>query len=226
MYILVKAALVGMGFAVALMSLAGCSNSGSAVSEMPRLSGEFLTVYETTESDFIRAVVEDGELTLAEMREAAELANNCFEAVGSGFRVIEPGGFTVWLSSEDAEAESIESERAAFECEMRYIDELRSLWHLANFGAEGVDFDELIAECLVRNDLVAVGFTGQHFQEISTQCAFAFDYETMGDLSEEELQVLIGQHWEDNSDCRPQLPGGTYLDEGLAWDCQMDPLNH
>ncbi|MCL2595354.1 MAG: hypothetical protein FWD83_07540 [Promicromonosporaceae bacterium] len=183
----------------------------------------------------MRRIVADGELTLANMREAAARTMECFELVGSDFFIEELGygDFSVTIKFElgqglDEVLEEMGEEvyRASINCELEYWNELWSLWELIRLNPEAEDFDGMIAECLIRNDLAAEGFTGRQFREASMSCGLLIEDDPMNPLSPEERQELFEAHWEATRDCRPQLPGPVYLDEGVAWDCQMDPLNN
>ena len=219
---------VGVSHVVgATLVLAGCSSGGSEEQARP-WAAEFEQVYQGAETDLVRSIASDGELTLAEMREAAAVTNECFERAGHWGSILEVGGgeFTHQIEHWDPEVmfPSEEVRLASLECKLRYFNELWILWDTVRLNPEAADFDELIAECLVRNNVAAVGLTGQQFQEAARACDFTFEADPDNPISDEEWGRLLEEHWETHADCRPQLPGGIYLDEGIAWDCRMDPM--
>jgi len=219
-----------------LLVSSGCSGDERQVADSP-WAAEFQQVYDEATNDFVRAIVADGELTLAEMREAAARTNECFESVGSPATIDESSGGAFMLSlphrvgyegSWDTVVHygSLEIQEASIACEFEYFNGLWGLWDATRVNPDGEDFNTLVAECLVRNEVAAAGLTGAMFQEAAMMCAFHFEHDPDNPLSPEEIIALSQAHWEANQDCRPQLPGPVYLDEGVAWNCQMDPLNN
>jgi len=191
-------------------------------------------VYARAESDLVRAIVVDGELTLAEMREAAEAATACFRDVELEFASVAAtvttitedglGGFALQTSHYGYWPDVDPELRSAIaDCEFRYWNDLWILWDLIRLNPDGEDFNDLVVDCLVRNSVVPPDFTYRQLREVVDVCAFVYEHDPKHPLTEKELQLLWDQHdW----DCRPQLSDGAYLDEGVAWDCQMDPLSH
>ena len=126
-------------------------------------------------------------------------------------------GFDEYIESLD-EA----TRRANTECQLRYWNDLWILWDLIRVNPNAEDFDTLIADCLVRNDLADESLTGRQFREALNACGALFEHDPDQPFTQEEIDAIL----EAVQDCRPQLPGPAYLDEGVAWDCQMDPLNN
>ncbi|MCL1900424.1 MAG: hypothetical protein FWG11_07960 [Promicromonosporaceae bacterium] len=219
---------------VAVALLAGACAPATGEPYSSPWAAEFAEVYARAESDLVRAIVADGELTLAEMREAIAATNACFRDVEVEFGVVGTvettlaedglGGFTLRTGHVEPWHDVDQELRSAIaDCEFRYWNDLWILWDLIRLNPDAEDFDGLVLDCLVRNSVVPQGFTYHQFREAVDQCAFVYDHDPEHPLSPEELRLLWEQH---DRDCRPQLPDGTYLDEGAAWDCQMDPLNH
>ena len=217
--------------------LFGCAQSHQEEATSHPWEEEFQRIYAQTESDLVRAIVADGVLTLAEMREAAEATLACLRFVEQDFAHIEEvrfdieetgdGGFRAGMEHISPFLEiDRELMDAASECELRYWNDLWILWDNIRVNPEAEDFDDLVHDCLVRNSVIPPNMTMQNFREATLAGVFHFDYDIHGSLSEEELIALWEAHEEQFADWRPQLSDGTYLDEGLAWDCQMDPLNH
>ena len=207
--------------------LASCAHTTQA-QETNAWAQEFQRIHDTASSPVVRSIVEDGQLTLAEMREVAALTNECFQRVGSPAVIQEDerGGFMNILISEPANTYPSEEIRVqSIECEMTYWNDLWILWDLVRLNPDAEDFEELIVDCLNRNNLSEDTVTVQIFREASQACSLTIDSDTLDTLSDEELSALFDAHWELNQDCRPQLPCGLYLDEGLARECQLDPVN-
>ena len=216
--------------APALLLLAGaCSADAEDVADRP-WAAEFRRVYESAESQFVRDAVADGELTLAEKREAATRTNECFVSVDASFEIREGSTF-YWIYTGEPSA-TVEESAAAWEaattpesqdCIFRYWNDLAILWELTVTNPLKEDLDALVVECLVRNQLADERLTIQQFQESAAMCHFHFDVDPDVDLSVEEMMQIM-QDWEaENEGCRPVLPNGVYLDEGIARDCQLDP---
>lgn len=221
--------------AVVLVAGAGCADDAQQVAERP-WAAEFQRVYDEAPNDFVRSIVADGELTLVEMREAAARTNECLASVGSPATIDEGEGGAFMLGFyhragyEGHEDMAVhlggpEIRDATFACEFEYFMDLWVLWDTIRVNPHGENFDDLVAECLIRNGLVDATLTGQAFREAALACDFFFEHDPDNPLTNEEITELSRLHWEENPDCRTQLPGPVYLDEGVAWDCQMDPLN-
>jgi len=223
-----------VAFVAAMLLATGACAPTTAEPAVNPWADEFARVYEQAESDLVRAIVADGELTLAEMREAIEAATVCFRDIESEFAAVTTvlttitedgaGGFTLRTDHDGYWHDVDPGLRSAIaDCEFRYWNDLWILWDLVRLSHDGEDFNDLMLDCLVRNSVVPDDFTYRQFREVVDGCAFVFEHDPENPLTEEEIRLLWEQHdW----DCRPQLPDGTYLDDGVAWDCQMDPLNH
>ena len=235
------AQLVGAASLI-FMGVAGCASDSSSVAETNDSTemiyvlaesgpwaSEFERVYQEATNDFVRRIVADGELTLPEMREAAVRTMECFESVDAIFRIVEIGygAFSVTFDVPDGmtveEALNVFTTEESVACEAEYFNELWGLWNLIRANPDAVDLDVLTAECLIRHGLADSGLTGRKFREAASVCDFEFVDDPENPMTVEERRILWEEHLEATRDCRPQLPGGVYLDEGQAWDCQMDP---
>jgi len=80
---------IGRKFTIALFTGAtvtlatGCGSYAAEPSLPSPWEHEFHRIYNETDSDFIRSIVADGELTLQEMREATVRTHECFESAGT-----------------------------------------------------------------------------------------------------------------------------------------------
>ncbi|MCL1899302.1 MAG: hypothetical protein FWG11_02070 [Promicromonosporaceae bacterium] len=186
-------------FAIAVavgLILTGCGGEDPYSGAGP-WAHEFRRIEESATNDLVRNIVSNGELTLADMREAAARTNECFASVGSPASIIEDqrGGFQNVIPSAEDGSSGYPSEavrRASIDCELDYRNDLWILWDRIRVNPDGVDFE----------------------------------YDPGNPMSDAEWEALWLAHGEATRGCRPRLPGGVYLDEGIALDCRMDPLNH
>jgi len=204
----------------------GCATSTDSPQANP-WEREFQRVYTEATTDFVREIVANGELTLAEMREAAVRTGECYRNVGSEFRIEEhpDGSFGIVITLESFESMDDATSSAAIRCELDYWNELWLLWDTIRASPEGLDRDVMVVECLNRHGVTDEELTVHQFREAAGSCAFSFEEDPNNPLSAEEIEALAEEFWLNNRDCRPQLPNGVYLDAGQAWDCQMDPNN-
>ena len=197
--------------ALAVAIMAGC---GAQVAEAVNIwDVQIREIYESTESDFVRDVLRDGVITTAEVRESRERFLSCAQDAGLPVTLWESGDdWGTAISRELTEAES----ELEFQCFLQWDGFIQGLYTSIAQNPDGVDRDDLIAACLIRHGLAPEGFTGRDYRELIAPLVMSFT----GAETEEEIRAI-----EDAVANVPQpvLPGGHLLNEGIAWDCQVNP---
>jgi len=214
--------------ALVVLLAVGCS-AGDVEAEPKPWAVEFARVYAEAPNDFVRQIVADGELTIEEMREAAARTQECWDAIGAErwFRESADGSIgPVWRGWDGVGPNESEN-WAAEDCTLEYFNDLWILWDLIRRNPDAEDFDQLIVDCLISHDLAEPTLTVPLFEEARIQCYFEVTEEMSATMTDEEIMAAEREHGLHMMEigCRPQLPGGTYLDEGQAWDCIMDPIS-
>lgn len=190
---------------VSIMATVGCGTGTQAsdLAENP-WAAEFARVAESTESDFIRGVLADGEVTEAEFAEARERFVDCMSEHGVPTSWDNSGGQWNFVLSGAAQPTpdadggiTVTSESPQGICMRDSIDDVQNFYVQTRLNPNNQDIDSLTAECMVRKEIVPEGFT-------------------KNDLDEWEMQFAI------NPDSGPpyELEG---LPEGVV-ECWSDPL--
>ncbi|TXK18986.1 hypothetical protein [Homoserinibacter sp. GY 40078] len=167
-----------MSAAVALVAvaLAGCSSGGfvpasgegtaGATAPMPEFAGphaaEFIEAWQETDSDFVRAVLADEVISDQEWAEVTTRIDACFARNGVEFLGFEPeGGYGVGPSGHDGD----EMQEIFAGCELESGEvPISRIRNSVLTNPEGLDFDELIVECLVDREVVPPGYTVDDFR--------------------------------------------------------------
>jgi len=161
-------------------------------------------------------VLSDGVITHEEFLEAQAHTMNCWDQHGV------PGSFVVFDDMTNVSQPTVmtdDQRRHAIECERFWIEDIWWLYEQTRINPGNVNFDDLVADCLIRHGLAPVGFSGSDFAELALLGGLEIGYDPDEALTEEEVQALFDNHvW-----YSPRLPGGAYLDEGQAWECRINP---
>lgn len=197
--------------ALAVAFMTGCAAQAAEASAP--WSAQIAEAYEQFESDFIREVLSDGVIDTAEAREARDRYLSCMQDAGIPVALWEDGDH--WGTSMPRELTEAE-EGIEFQCWLDWDGPISGLYTNITQNPEAVDRDELIAACLIRHGLAPDGFRGRDFRELVAPTVASFT----GTETEAERQAI-----EDVAASAPQpvLPGGQLLNDGIAWDCQVNP---
>jgi len=193
----------------------GCA-SVSADSQAPNAwRARFEEEYRNTQSEFVRAVLRSGEITLSDLQEAQEHTVQCWadRGVVGGFSSDDTG---VWNSYFYGDISDDDWENINY-CRTEWLGPIDELYHVTRFDPNMDGLDAQIVACLVRHGLAPAALTTYEYNAILDATALHFS-------GDGEVKVTL-EEWLSHQEevGRPQLPNGVYLDEGLAWGCRVDP---
>jgi len=147
--------------AICLFALSACSTSSSDSSgNSPQFSGpwaeEFQSAYDSTDSEFAKTILSDGEITEAEIKEAEQAMVSCLEERGYTEVVFNPGGgmeVVVPPGMEDSEQGDV---NACYDS-----SGYGPLWiyYEIRVNPNNEDWEPLVVQCLKDNNLVESSFT-------------------------------------------------------------------
>ncbi|AWE42527.1 MULTISPECIES: hypothetical protein [unclassified Actinobaculum] len=147
--------------AICAFALGACSTSPSESSgNSPQFSGpwaeEFESAYNSTDSEFAKTILSDGEITEAEIKEAEQAMTSCLEekgytdvefySDGRSQNAVPPG-------KEDSE----EGDRRA--CEQSTGYDALWIYYEIKVNPNNEDWEPLVVQCLKDNNLVESSFT-------------------------------------------------------------------
>lgn len=139
------------------LAATGCGGGGEVAARGPHHDVIVAAAQEAT-SDFERQVLEDGEITRAEYEEAVHRLVECARDRGTRVTPLEQDGLYTYEVpiSETSDRDMLEcSEGTTQVVEALYGDVLRN--------PRNVDFEELVAECLVRSGLAPEGYDEEQY---------------------------------------------------------------
>lgn len=170
-----RARAAGTLFAAAAFALAGCSGlddaAGQRVGAAPvygslELEGpwaaEFENAYATAESDFVREVLQDGQVTDLEYAEVLARFEACMTEVGI---TLEPAGRGTYGYSFSRAFGAERAYQRELECFEQHDGMAVPLYWWVRANPENLDLFEIRAKCLVDAGVVAAGFTADELRE-------------------------------------------------------------
>ncbi len=150
---------------ISLLALVGCEATTDTSLE-GRGWGEDFEAARQAESgaDFAQGVLMDDVVTDAEMQEANERLVRCLEDGGFPGTVVDGGGgLTIPLPPGQAEAH-LQAVNEACEDSLGWPS-ISILYRSTRINPENVDWDELLAACLVRHEVVPSGYRGEDHRD-------------------------------------------------------------
>lgn len=163
--------------ALTAMALAGCTDTTTTSSskephgDAPAFSGpyaaEYTQAWEESDSQFVRTVIEDEQITDQEWAELESRMASCFQDAGASFDGFTPdGGYGAQknaLSSEQLNTLMGECEKSTGEAWLNY------LWFSPQINPDNTPFEELMTACLIRTGVVAADYTvEQYLRDVPT----------------------------------------------------------
>ncbi|XBH20714.1 hypothetical protein V5R04_10800 [Jonesiaceae bacterium BS-20] len=159
-------------------------------------------------STYVKTMLEDGEITAAEMQDAQGQLISCLTQAGVEASYEDSGygfGILSFLGEPDQDWWPIEEV-----CRDQWMGNADFLYQDQVINPQNGDLDSLTAECFVRKGLVAPGFTGKDYQELHAPYV-------------EEVTLEAGETYEAPQPPEILLPGGVSLDDPAAAQCMMTP---
>jgi hypothetical protein len=194
-----------------LLALAACSaSSGDARSPYAQDLAEAAT---SAKSDFVRQILEDGQVLGSEYDEAKQRHLECLVAAGvtARYTADESGRENLVV---DGELTPVQTD-AEFDCYEAWMGSIGEFYWAMKLNPENTDNHTLVAACLVRNGLVPTGFTGADWEEAVRQVSEIHEADSEGNDLVVQIPTMSA------SDL--VLPGGRTMDDPDITSCQIDP---
>jgi hypothetical protein len=205
--------------ALATLAIGGCSSSPqdeTASAGNSPYAQEIEELRSRTDSDFIRRVLADGEISAAEMAESEAGTLACIDREDLNMRfVTHPDGSRGlrWTDSGPLDDDAMHA------CSRAWDDGLGSIYESIRVNPNNEDFAELVAACLVRTGLAPDGFTSEDLEALmksgSRGMEVTFDHD--GNVIDDRVDREV-------ADEHPLLPGGVPLWGPETAACQSNPL--
>lgn len=156
---------------------------------------EFKANYESSSSDFVRAVLSDSQVTDQEYSEMRSAFSNCLSASGISIEFKEDGSFTTKsptsMSNDTSHANTVRCSKESGE------DLIGSLYSFVHRNPERLDENTIMAACLVRQKVVTADYDSKDFARDSVAGDFTFTDPTNGQKALETCSAdpldLLGQ---------------------------------
>jgi len=171
-------------------------------------------------SDYVRQILSDGAVTDMEIQDARAHAITCLSQAGITASY-EPNGYgdtnlTITGSL------SITQQEAMGACMDQWIGPVEQLYYETTRNPQRQNWDDLVANCLVRKGLAPDGFTGEDYQNLSEQNTTT----VTGTLDPAQIGPGgISQEATDLPLPAAVLPGGVPMDDPNVIGCMTDPLH-
>lgn len=145
----------------AALVVASCSTDKT---EEAPYAAEYAAAMAGTTSDYVKAMLEDGEITAAEIKDAQGQFISCLATAGIQGSYDDTGfGYDSLAISGELTPEQEDSEG---KCYYLWLGDAAELFYKQVINPNNEDFDFLVAQCLVRKNLAPVGFTGKDLKEL------------------------------------------------------------
>ncbi|MCL2594727.1 MAG: hypothetical protein FWD83_04315 [Promicromonosporaceae bacterium] len=227
--VVVVASMAGCGGDSAAIENAGAEQSAACEADDNPFACEFERLYAETDSEFVRSILRDGVITLAEKQEAITRFNECFAAGGIDGYIDPAHGGWHWSTSEGDDIAAMEE--IVRYCEQQWGGEVVMLYTQMRDNPENLTYWDRVAGCLMRHELVPPGgITGPELEALSAEYAIPTELE-LARQHPSILSIEVDPHtgdWliEHNPDwVEPDLvlPNGVNMSEGQAWQCLFAP---
>lgn len=181
-----KALVAAMATTIGLIFLTGCSTpsptSDAPDPSTPEFTGpyaeEFRSDYESASSDFVRAVLRDGQVTEQEYSEMQSLFAKCLATSGIVIKLNEDGSFNTTapksMTNDTSHAITVRCSKESGE------DVIGSLYSFVHRNPEHLDENTIMAACLVRQKVVSPDYSAKDFARDSPAGDFIFVDPTNG----------------------------------------------
>jgi hypothetical protein len=198
-------------------------------------------------NDFVRSVLADGVITLAELQEAQSRTLACIAGSGLGIEAAYvPNAYGGSNLAFDVFVEDVrngpseEQKQAVSDCEQQWIMYIDALYSMVVANPNNEDGNDLIAACLVRHNLVAPGFTGTDYAEVLARYyeqnpglvqSYTIGSDDDGNPVDADGTPVSGGAWSsdgatpvDGEIPEMILPGGVSMSDPVAQACTIVPL--
>ena len=192
------------------------------------------------DSDFIRDILADGQITSDDFAEAVARANQCLLDAGIEPRQGENGLAGAWTTEPDEwgffgsislPGATDEEWDALIACRDRYLGDIPELYEAMTINPDNLDHDGLILRCLRDEGLVDASFTVDDLLEVTNLVFWTPSTCTEAQDSPDWIDVVCVDEDEFSANRRPDwtppamtLPNGVSLDDGAGAECVWNPL--
>jgi hypothetical protein len=202
---------------LACLALAGCgASAGGEDGPPPAYATQFSDAVANAKSDFVRGILEDGVIEEPEFDEAKDRVLECVKAakIRASYRTDQFGNDVYETIGNVSDSQA----GMQTECFEQWMGDVAWLHEALRVNPLNEDLDAIIAECLVRNELAAPGFTGEDYKEFTSQFSMEVDTST---LDPKHFDISIDPA--DLPSVAPTLPGGVSNDDPRVTACVANP---
>lgn len=195
----------GVVFVAVALSLAACSSEPTP--EAP-YAAEYAAAMAETKSDYVITILEDYKITVAELRDAQSQTETCLSKAGIHAKYVESEfGINNLTTSGNL---SSDQELSLSECERKWMGEVGLLYERTITNPNNEDFASLVAQCLIKENLVEPGFTGEDYAEI-------FSEHSSTEVLQAGQKLILTETFE------YYLPSGISIEDPVAAMCSINP---
>lgn len=187
-----------------VMALAGCSGGESGPSATDPYAAEYQQAIEAANSDFVKAVLVDHEVTDEEFAESQDSLVSCLREQGFEPGITTDNGRRVVNVPADADSSCVD----------QWSGDIESLYWAERVNPHNKNMYDLVAACLARTKLAPEGFTGKDLEELDAQAQGSYTVTQGGEKTDETLP--------ENEN--PTLPSGMAIRAEETIPCWTSPL--
>jgi len=193
-------------------ALAGCASGSDPQVGASPYADKFDQALADAQSDYVRGVLADGDITAEEFTDARQRVEDCLRSAGVGgwYMTNSWGRVNLEYSGELADTKR----EALSTCENQWMGPIHYLYEEILINPTNESWDDVMARCLVRKGLVPEGFSGHDWSEIESQ--LAGEPVVLDD-------VPFGEQTVPEPTSTPTLPGGLPADDKQVVDCMTNP---
>ncbi|MDR1294684.1 MAG: hypothetical protein LBK59_06970 [Bifidobacteriaceae bacterium] len=204
--------------------LAGC---GQSVQQETGPAVETVGGIQEAGSDFVRGVLADGEVTVAEFTEAKEKTLACLADAGidASYQPLDSSGQEFLTTSADVEFTQSQIS-ADKECHTTWMGGILELYNSRLVNPDDEDMEVLTVACLVRTGLAPEGFTVSDLRELEERQSVEYGPDGSYEDALLEAQSRPGVTTDAAGQVWALLPSGVAMDDPTAQGCVSNPRGY
>jgi len=212
----------GLARAVLVLTLtASCAGfAGCARASQPTnpYAAQYAAAEQATTSEYVKTILQSGKITVSDVKDSEQQVIKCTSDLGLNATFDpDPWGLDQYglVYTGNLSTDQI---AAAKSCYDKWMGPILQLYNSQFANPDNLDWNTLVATCLVRKGLAPAGFTGQDYASLlaQQQQPFSVGPSSDGDGSN------TGTFGDQPIDVR--IPGGSSLLDPVALACQALPL--
>ncbi|MDR0504689.1 MAG: hypothetical protein LBG70_02625 [Bifidobacteriaceae bacterium] len=193
--------------------MTGCTDKEPSVDVSP-WAQEFRDTLAIAKSDYVKAILADGVITEAELKDAQQHVIACLADGGVTARYVTGENGDTGLETADLSEAQWE---VNINCHNQWMGQIDALYYQIARNPYNEDFQALAAACLVRKGLAPKGFTASDYENFSRNNGTEFNMATI--TANPGHMVTV----EPNPDAVATLPGGARGDDPAVIKCETNP---